>query len=383
MIALVICALLLAASAGLQAQSEAYKRGTRALDRHEWKEAAEAFAEVAGEQGTRSDAALYWRAYALGKLNRVEAALESLEKLQRRFPDSRWADDADQLRAELTGEASIRDEKEELRLMALFSLIGSDPDRAVQYLEKFLSGDNSHDGKEQALFLTMQTGSSEALELVASIAKGDQGPELQVAAVQALGLAGEPRSEELLAEIYRTTEATDVKHAILQAYVMAGDSERLLEIARQENGEALRHEAIRLLGMTGAQTELWELFQAETSTDTQRAIIEGMAVGGCEKYLMEIAASDAEPAMRAAAIEGLGISGFPSVDLLAGMYEQERDQEVRQAVIQALFTQGEVGALITIARNEDDPELKRDIVRLLAAMGSEEAIEFMMELLDE
>ena len=39
--------------------------------------------------------------------------------------------------------------------------------------------------------------------------------------------------------------------------------------------------------------------------------------------------------------------------------------------------------LLKIARTEKDPEMKSAAVRLLGMMKSEEALEFMMELLDD
>ena len=433
--------LLLAASTGLQAQSDPYQRGTRALDRHEWEDAAEAFAEAARAKGDKADAALYWRAYSLGKLERVGIALGSLEKLADLFPESRWLDDAEELRAELTGSASVQDEKEELRLMALFSLTQSNPARAVAYLEKFLQGDNSLGGKEQALFLAMQTGSTEALDLVASIAKGESEPELQSSAVHAMGMLGSSASEEILSEIYRDTDDRGVKRAVLDAYLVsgstrrvaelardrsdpemrraalemlgmmgevdvlaelyagekdlktrqsmmqgfmvAGASDRLLEIAKNENEPELRHEAIQYLGMTGAQDALWELYQNESSLGTRSAIVRGMSIGGGGRYLTQIVKSDADPALRAEAIQGLGIAGVPSAEFLVEIYKNEREPQLKHAAIQALFMADKVDALLAIARDEDSPALKREIVQMLAMTGSEKATEYLMELLDE
>ena len=45
-----------------------YQRGQRALDSRNWDDALQSFTQVAGNGGSRSDGALYWKAYALAKL---------------------------------------------------------------------------------------------------------------------------------------------------------------------------------------------------------------------------------------------------------------------------------------------------------------------------
>ncbi len=145
----------------------------------------------------------------------------------------------------------------------------------------------------------------------------------------------------------------------------------------------LRRDAVQYLGMAGAQDELWELFQNESSRETKIAIIQGMGFGGGSRRLQEIVKSDADPELRAEAIRGLGMAGVPSPDFMVEVYKNERDRQIKEAAIHALSMAHEVDALIAIARDENVPELKREIVQMLALTGSEKATEYLMELLDE
>jgi hypothetical protein len=61
----------------------------------------------------------------------------------------------------------------------------------------------------------------------------------------------------------------------------------------------------------------------------------------------------------------------------------EKDTIVRKAVLNAFFLQGNARQLIEVARKETDPELKRAAVQKLSLMGSKEATEFLMELLNK
>ena len=417
-----------------------YEQGRAALDRQQWQQAEALFREAA-RGGARADAALYWQAYALGKMGRVDGALRVLEDLERSHPGSSWLDDARELRAELRGGAAAGENDEELRTLALMGLLQSNPERALPHLEKFLAGDNPVQAKEQALFLLLQTGLPRATEIVVGLAKdAKREPELRAAAVRSLGVAGGDRSREQLAEIYRSAGDAAVKQAVLDAYMVGGFEQELVAAARSEPdlslrehairqlgpmgsiqaldtlaaetkpvelrravlqacmvaghtapvvrvardpADPLRNEAIQQLGVMGGNAELWQIYDAEKSIEVRQSIIRSQGVGGDTARVLSIARSDPEPALRAAAIEALGVGGGAPASALTEMYRQEKDFDVKHAVLQALFIRGEVRALIDISRKESDPRLKRDAVQFLAVSGSEEALEYMQELLDE
>ncbi|MGH9219473.1 MAG: tetratricopeptide repeat protein, partial [Vicinamibacterales bacterium] len=74
---------------------ERYQRGQELLENRSWARAADAFTQVIEAQNsTRVDAALYWKAYALDKLNQQADALAAVQDLIKRFPQSRWLSDA-------------------------------------------------------------------------------------------------------------------------------------------------------------------------------------------------------------------------------------------------------------------------------------------------
>ncbi len=63
------------------------------------------------------------------------------------------------------------------------------------------------------------------------------------------------------------------------------------------------------------------------------------------------------------------------------MYSSDSDPAIRKEIINALFVQGNARAMVAIARKETDPELKKQIVQRLSNMGSKDATEYLMELL--
>jgi outer membrane protein assembly factor BamD (BamD/ComL family) len=62
-------------------QDELYREGQEAIDEGRWQRAIERFTELAQAKGSRTDAALYWRAYALDRLGQKADALAAAAEL--------------------------------------------------------------------------------------------------------------------------------------------------------------------------------------------------------------------------------------------------------------------------------------------------------------
>ncbi|HLW79764.1 MAG TPA: HEAT repeat domain-containing protein, partial [Terriglobia bacterium] len=111
---------------------------------------------------------------------------------------------------------------------------------------------------------------------------------------------------------------------------------------------------------------------------------QAMFIGGNVDKLTDLAKNEKNPELRVDAIHDLGLMGNRTADGLLAIYAGDKDRNIRRAVIQALFLQGNAKPLVEIARKETDPELKRDAVQKLSLMGgSKEATDFMMELLNK
>jgi len=368
---------------------DAYQKGTKALDERRYDKAIEAFSEVARLKGSRTDGALYWKAFAQNKQGQRTEALATIDALRKEFPGSRWLNEAKVLELEIrqaSGQAVAPESEadEDLKLMAINSLQNSDPERALPMLEKLLKGNQSPKLKERALFVLAQSGSSQAREVLAQIARGNASPDLQMKALNYLGLFGGKASRQVLADIYASSTDNNVKRQILRSFMVGGDKDRLLAAAKEEKVPELRREAIRQLGVLGARDALAELYQSETTTETKETILHALMVGGGADRLIELARNEKDPKLRTAAIHMLGVMGSQkTADALMSMYESGKDPAVRKAVIQGLFVQGNAKALVALARKEADPAMKKEIVSKLSVMGSKEATDYLMEILNK
>jgi HEAT repeat protein len=373
----------------LERLDELYSDGREALDEDRYDRAAEKFSELAEQNGAQTDAALYWKAYAENKLGKRDSALATIADLEKRFAQSRWIKDAKALEIEVrqtTGHPSNPDNQsdDDLKMYALQGIMNGNPEKGVPAVEGILNGAASPKLKSKALFLLAQNGSPQARAVLAKIAKGESNPDLQRKAVEYLGMFGGPESRQTLATIYASTNDPSVKRAILRSYMIGGDKEHLLAAAKGEKDSSLRAEAIRQLGIVHAPNELRELYTAETSPEVKKDILQAFFLTGDAKFLAEAAQGEKDPGVRRTAIRNLGLIGSAEAkEALLAIYAKETDRENKEAVLNALFIQGNAHALVTIARGEKDPQLKKTAVSKLALMNSKEGNDYLMEILQK
>lgn len=373
----------------IERMEELYDDGREDLDEDRYDRAAAKFKELADMNGPQTDAALYWKAYAENRMAKRDLALTTIADLKRRFPQSRWRKDAEALETEVrqsTGQAPRPENQsdEDLKMLAIQGLMNSDPERAMPLLEKVLNGSASPKEKSRALFVLAQSGSRQGREIIARIARGQSNPDLQRKAVEYLGIFGGAESRKALADVYASTGDASVKRAILRSYMIGGDREHLFAAAKSEKDESLRGEAIRQLGLVHGTGELEQLYQAEGSSQIRREILQAFFLAGDSKRLVDAAQSEKDPDLRRTAIRNLGlIHSDDSAKALQAIYAKETDRGLKEEVLNAYFLQGNASALVALARNEKDPELKRVAVQKLSLMHSKEATDFLMELLQK
>jgi len=364
-----------------------YEQGQEAIERARWPQAVDRFTALVSAKAPRADAALYWRAYSLDKLNRQPEALTSVAELLKTYPSSRWVADARALEIQVRQRAGqpVSPEvqaDEELKLFAIQGLQHQDPEQAIPMLEKLLQGTSSPRLKERTLFVLAQSNAPRAREVLTTVARGGANPDLQLKAIQYIGMTGSQPNRQLLGEIYASSADVDVKRQILRSYMMSGDRARVLTVATSEKSPELRGEAVRQLGMMGARDEVWQLYQKETDPKVKERIIQGLFMSGDTTRLIEVANNDTNMELRRRAIQHLGMMGQRgTADAILNIYNRQTDPELKEAAIDALFIQQNAETLVALARKETNRELKAQIVQKLSLMRSPAARDYLMELL--
>ena len=377
------------AASGYGREEQLYKDGTKYLQDSHWQQAVESFSQAAAMKGRRADAALYWKAYSLNKAGRRAEAQSTIAELRHDFPRSDWLKDAGALELQIkqgTGQTvdPVRETDEDLKLLAINSLMNSEPERAVPLLQGVLTNpNNSTNLKERALFVLAQSDSPQAAQIISAVARGQSGSDLQVRAIHYLGISG-TRYLKLLQDIYSGSSDVSMKRAVLQAYMTSGAKELVLAAATGEKDPDLRRSAIHQLGAMGARNELEQLYGSTSSTDDKESILQAFGISGDSDALIRIATTEGDSRVRERAIRNLGpFGGEKARPVLVQIYNNEKDPELRRTAIQSLFVLGDATDLIALARKETSPEMKRRLVEQLSLLGSKEARDYMLEILNK
>jgi hypothetical protein len=366
-----------------------YSAGQSSLDNRQWDQALVYFNQVISQNTARVDGALFWKAYALGKLGRRDEANAAIAELRKSYAGSRWLDDAKALELELKQASGQNvspetESDEELKLMAINGLMQSDPERAIPLLEGQLKGSASPKVKRNTLFVLAQSNSPKAQALIEQIARGGANPDLQLKAIGYMDQRRRPNNNaQVLSEIYTSTNDLAVKRAILQAYSGMRDKDRLLQAAKSEKSPELREFAIGNLAGNNGNPELWQLYQAETTTEGKLLLLRYMHSNGNADKLLEVVRTEKDPKVRVDAMRALSSQrAGVSADTMVSLYTAEQDPQIKQSILDGLSSQRNAKALVDIARAEKDTKMKLRIVERLGNIRSKEAQDYLAEILN-
>jgi len=251
----------------------AYSAGTKALNESRWADAVTAFDQVVTAKGRKADAALYWKAYALNKLDKQQLANDTCVQLRTQFKDSTWNRDCGALTVSLRVDRAQSDARADrdlaradrdlardssrhqtdpdadIKILALNAVMRQNPAQAMPLVRGILMGDQPMAVKQHALFALAQSKSPEADALIHDLIVGKMGPELQRQVIQTSGIYRSRVNDDSLAEAYRTTTDPKVKRAVISAYFISKDDTHLVELARQEKDMELKRDIVSQLSL--------------------------------------------------------------------------------------------------------------------------------------
>ena len=371
-----------------QESNSSFNQGRSYLDQKQYERAIVSFDRVIAQKASRSDAALYWKAYCQFKLGRRDEAIASIAQLRKEYPQSSYLKDAAVLEvdAKQTRPEDIQD-NDEIKLLAINAMKDSDSERAVPLLQDVLSKTNSLRVKRAALSVLAQINNPKARQILLSYAKGTGNPDLQMEAIRYIAVNRDKQTTSTeLRQIYEATEDVNVRRAIIAAYHSAGNKPELMRIAEAGGTPtAIRQQAISGLTNLAAPTELFALYQKETDRDLKVQMVSAFSSMGAIEQLSQILKTEKDVEVRRRAIRSLGsVRSDKTRQMLVDLYAGETDIDNRKVVISALGSQDNAEALVAIARKETNLPLKTEIVRRLSELanrGNKIAGEYMLEIL--
>jgi HEAT repeat protein len=340
------------------------------------------------QKGTRTDAALYWKAYSQYMVRKNDDALATIALLRKDHPQSRYLQDAKVLENAVRRVDPTTLPDDDLKLLAIQAMQHQEPEKAIPLLEGVLNAPNSLQVKRRALYVLAQSTQPRAHTIILNYAKGQGSPDLQVEAIRYLRTTSKDRQvmSNELRQIYESTPDLTVRRAIISAYTETWDRNSLVTVASTPGTPtALRTQAISGLSNVAAPSELWTLYTKETDKDLKMHMVSAFGSMQAQEQLSQIVRTEKDPQVRARAVRALGnLKPEQTGKMLADLYNTDQDLETRKAVVSALAGQNNVESLITIARKETNRDLRLAIVERLSSMaqrGSKPAADYLMEII--
>jgi len=278
-------------AASMSQEETLYTNGTKAMDEQRWADAVTAFDQVAAAKSKHSDAAIYWKAYSLDKLGRKDEAQSVCDSLRQQQPSSSWNKECVVLR--VRGSALSERQMEELerqqerlkervirpaapdgqiivkvgpngeriynsshpateddiKILALNSLMQQDPAKALPLLHNLILSDAPIEVRKQGLFVLSRSKQPEAQAMLMDIVTSSKDPALQLQAIQALSIYRPKDAGPTLVKVYQSTSDPKVKRAVLNGLFIAHDATRLVDLARGEKDLNMKRDIVSQLAI--------------------------------------------------------------------------------------------------------------------------------------
>jgi HEAT repeat protein len=219
-------------------------------------------------------------------------------------------------------------------------------------------------------------------EPLVELLRQESDPSLQRDMLHALGAMG---ASAELASIYAGLSDPASKRAAIEAFSITGDTAPLREVIASETDPALLRAAITGIAVAGdddAPAVLKDIYANATDVTTRKAVVEALIIlGDGEELALEIVRTEKDPGVRNDAIRALGV--MDATDRLDELYASMDDRESRKTVLDAMMIAGNTDGLISLLQQETDPQLKQQLLQLLAVMDSDEANEYLFQMLEQ
>ncbi len=258
------------------ADKGAYTAGAQAMNEHRWRDAVTDFDQVIDAKAKNADAAMYWKAYSLHKLGNQPLALATCLQLRSQFTKSSWNKDCGALSLDVRANTQVNldnltlppvpptpavyvdgawgstaggSSEDDLKILALNSLLHQDPARAMPLVRGILTGNQSMAVKKQAIFVLAQSKSPQAQTVLRDAVTGKMDAALQRQAIQMMAVFEGKRANDTLVEVYRSSNDAQVKRAVISAMFITQDATRMVELARAEKDLQLKRSIVSQLAL--------------------------------------------------------------------------------------------------------------------------------------
>lgn len=403
----------------------------------DYRRAADLYATIATRYPRAAQAAdaLYWRAFALfraGSVSNLEAALSSLNELNRLYPSSGAnRNDAGPLRIRVCGALASRgdadcaatvaqaaqpsvqspaqgqqgqscpnenDENDE-RVMALNALLNMNAESAVPILERTLARRDacSVGLRKKAVWLIAQKRTTNVVDILMKVVREDPSQAVREDAVFWLSNVRDERVVDLLAELVNNSSDPSIQEkAIFSLSNTRSEkaSQLLRDIAQRDNApKGVREQAIFWLGNrrdASSSEFLRGLYARLNDEDLKDRVLFSVAnqrAEGNGKWLLDIATNAREPMkLRKNALFHAGNMRAANLAELSAMYDRLTEPEMKDQVIFTLSQRRETEAvdkLMAIAEKDTSRDMRSKAIFWLGQSRDPRVLRFLEALINK
>jgi HEAT repeat protein len=284
-----------------------------------------------------------------------------------------------------------------VRLTAIHRLGEEGGEAVLGDLMSIYQSDRDVQVKQQVLHALSEMEGAQARARLVEVARNPSEPQqLRLSAIHWLGERDDSAFADL-SQIYDSDRSQQVRAQILHSFSEMRDpraSQKLVEVARTSDDVQLRASAIHLLGERGTDAvvdELVRIYEADQPTQIKMQILHSfseMENARARAKLMEVARGGSDMQLRSAAIRWLIDEGDTpqTVDLLVGLYDSEKNDQVRSSILHSLSESRQKGALrklMDVARRDPSIEMRKMAIHWIGESKDPEALRFLEEILKQ
>ncbi|MDX1571318.1 MAG: HEAT repeat domain-containing protein [Xanthomonadales bacterium] len=227
-------------------------------------------------------------------------------------------------------------------------------------------------------------GIADDTEALRDVLATETNPELRFHAIQSIGISGGAGSADILRDIYANPVGERDRLAVLDTMVMIDEDARdlAMTIAENETDPALQAKAIQVLGLIDATEALQALYVRSDDRNVRMAVLQSFMVADESDLLLDILQQETDPELRAQAIQSIAVNEADGASaVFVDLYGRAESRE-REAILNAMMIMDDARGLIDLMRQETDRERKKRILQVLAMIDSEEATEYLFEMME-
>jgi HEAT repeat protein len=285
-----------------------------------------------------------------------------------------------------------------VRLTAIHRLGEEGGESVLNDLMSIYQADRDVQVKQQVLHaLSEMEGAQARAKLVEVARNASENQQLRLMAIHWLGEREDSAFADL-SQIYDADRSQQVRAQILHSFSEMRDpraTQKLAEVARASDDAQLRLSALHWLGERGTDAvvdELMRIYEADQSQQVKMQILHSfseMENPRARAKLMEVArASGGDMQLRNAAIRWLIDEGDTqqTVDLLVGLYDSEKNDQIRASILHSLSESKQKAALrklMEVARRDPSIEMRKMAIHWIGESKDPEALRFLEDILKQ